>query len=34
VEPNPERFVKGEPAPPGVPEAAWINKPKEKSDAA
>jgi len=31
---HPERFVKGEPVPPKVPEAAWINKPEEKSDAA
>ena len=31
---HPERFVKGVPAPPKVPEAAWINKPKEESDAA
>lgn len=31
---HPERFVKGEPVPPKVPEAAWINKPEEKPDAA
>jgi len=31
---HPERFVKGVPVPPKVPEAAWINKPEEKSDAA
>lgn len=27
---TPERFVKGFPRPPKVPEAAWINKPREK----
>lgn len=26
---HPERFVKGQPQPPEIPEAAWINKPKE-----
>jgi putative transposase len=31
---HPERFVKGVPVPPRVPEAAWINKPEEQSDAA
>ncbi len=31
---HPERFVKGVPVPPKVPEAAWINKPKDPSDAA
>jgi putative transposase len=31
---HPERFVKGVPLPPKVPEAAWINTPEEKSDAA
>jgi putative transposase len=31
---HPERFVKGEPVPPKVPDAAWINKPEEKQDAA
>jgi len=30
---HPERFVKGVPLPPKVPDAAWINKPKEPSDA-
>ncbi len=25
----PERFVKGTPSPPKIPEAAWINKPKK-----
>jgi putative transposase len=25
---HPERFVKGEPRPPTVPDAAWINRPK------
>ena len=28
---HPERFVRGMPAPPLVPEAAWINKPKVDS---
>ncbi len=31
---HPERFVKGVPVPPKVPQAAWINKPEEKPDAA
>jgi putative transposase len=31
---HPERFVKGEPKPPKVPEAVWINKPGENQDAA
>ena len=26
---NPERFVRKLPAPPALPTAAWINKPKE-----
>jgi putative transposase len=26
---NPERFVRKPPAPPALPIAAWINKPKE-----
>jgi putative transposase len=26
---NPERFVRKPPAPPDLPTAAWINKPKE-----
>ena len=30
-EKHPERFVKGIPQPPQIPEAAWINKPKEKA---
>lgn len=29
-EKHPERFVKGIPQPPQIPEAAWINKPEEK----
>ena len=29
-EKHPERFVKGIPLPPTIPEAAWINKPQEK----
>jgi putative transposase len=29
---HPERFVKGKPMPPAVPEAAWINKPKPSPD--
>lgn len=28
-EKNPERFVRGVPQPPALPEQAWINKPKE-----
>jgi putative transposase len=28
---HPERFVRGMPAPPALPEAAWINKPKVES---
>jgi len=28
---HPERFVRGIPMPPSVPEAAWINKPKVES---
>jgi putative transposase len=28
-EKNPERFVRGLPQPPGLPEQVWINKPKE-----
>lgn len=31
---HPERFVKGEPIPPKVPQAAWINKPNNDSEAA
>jgi putative transposase len=31
---HPERFVKGVPVPPKVPDAAWINKPKDKPDVA
>jgi len=27
---NPERFVRGAPKPPTLPEAAWINKPKSE----
>ena len=27
--PHPERFVRKPPAPPELPTAAWINKPKE-----
>lgn len=27
---HPERFVRGVPEPPAIPEAAWINKPLEK----
>ena len=30
-EAHPERFVKGIPLPPPLPEAAWINKPKPES---
>ena len=26
---HPERFVRKQPAPPELPTAAWINKPKE-----
>ena len=26
---HPERFVRGKPTPPPLPEAVWINKPKE-----
>lgn len=29
---NPERFVRGMPQPPRMPEAAWINKPKAGSE--
>jgi putative transposase len=29
---HPERFVRGTPQPPAVPEAAWINKPKIDSN--
>jgi putative transposase len=29
---HPERFVRGLPVPPSLPEAAWINKPKVESD--
>jgi putative transposase len=29
---NPERFVRGMPKPPTVPEAAWINKPTPDGD--
>ena len=29
---HPERFVRGLPAPPPLPEAAWINKPKVESE--
>ena len=29
---HPERFVRGAPTPPRLPEAAWINKPKATSD--
>ena len=28
---HPERFVRGMPMPPSLPEAAWINKPKVES---
>jgi putative transposase len=28
---HPERFVRGTPTPPSLPEAAWINKPKVES---
>ena len=28
-EKNPERFVRGVPQPPALPEQVWINKPKE-----
>jgi hypothetical protein len=28
---HPERFVRGIPIPPPLPEAAWINKPKVES---
>jgi putative transposase len=31
---HPERFVKGRPKPPAVPDAAWINKPKPPCGAA
>jgi putative transposase len=30
-EKHPERFVKGIPQPPQIPEAAWINKPQESA---
>ena len=30
---NPERFVRKPPAPPELPTAAWINKPKEAAAA-
>ena len=29
LRPHPERFVRKPPAPPELPTAAWINKPKE-----
>jgi putative transposase len=29
---HPERFVRGLPVPPSLPEAAWINKPKAESN--
>lgn len=29
---HPERFVRGMPLPPSLPEAAWINKPKKTSE--
>jgi putative transposase len=29
---HPERFVRGLPLPPSLPEAAWINKPKVESE--
>ncbi len=29
---NPERFVKGQPTPPAVPSAVWINPPEEGGD--
>jgi len=29
---HPERFVRGTPRPPAVPDAAWINKPKPMQD--
>ena len=29
---RPERFVRGQPMPPVVPDAAWINKPKPVPD--
>ena len=28
---NPERFVRGTPQPPALPEATWINKPEENT---
>jgi len=31
---HPERFVRGMPRPPAMPEAAWINKPKTKTSRA
>jgi putative transposase len=31
-EAHPERFVRGIPVPPPLPEAAWINKPKRESE--
>jgi len=31
LEAHPERFVRGTPRPPVVPEAAWINKPRANS---
>jgi hypothetical protein len=31
-EAHPERFVRGLPMPPPLPEAAWINKPKVESN--
>jgi hypothetical protein len=27
---HPERFVKGQPVPPALPKAVWINPPKDK----
>jgi len=31
---HPERFVRGVPTVPSLPEAVWINKPKEEESAA
>ena len=30
---KPERFVRGMPAPPRLPKAAWINKPADEATA-
>ena len=32
-EATPERFVRGVPKPPALPQAVWINKPRTKDDA-